>query len=534
MGVEMEKINDYVKQLENGKITRRQFFNYLIGLGLSIPTISSILAVSESKATASTPVRGGRLRFALNEGSQTEILDPAKIYCAGDVQRCQSIYNKLVRPTSELTLKSELSESWEANKTADEWTFKLRKGIEWHNGREFQAKDVIYTIRRIMDPKTGSAGRIYFADVIDLRVEGSHTVRIKLSQPDVDFPFVFASKFLGIVPDGQMDFYNAVGTGPFKVKSFKPGHGCLVVRNPNYWKSGLPYIDEVESFSIPDSIARVNALLAGNIHVLLDLDPSLVNKIKAEPRAQVLSTPSSYRVPFIMRCDMPPYNDPNVRLALKLLIDREKYNKIVYGENLQLGNDHPVAPVYPEFCDAIPQRRHDPEKARFLLKKAGVEGATFELHASGVGIGAEKGALVYSDMAAKAGVKVKVVKDPADGFWKAVWLKKPFLLCDWSARPTAFMALSVAFKSDAPWNDTFWKRPDFDKLLLESKSTFDKAKRKELYCEMQRMIRNDGGTIIPSFPNMLDAASVKVKNISSNPITTWGTSNVQEACWIEK
>jgi len=101
-------------------------------------------------------------------------------------------------------------------------------------------------------------------------------------------------------------------------------------------------------------------------------------------------------------------------------------------------------------------------------------------------------------------------------------------------RPTAYMTLAVAFKSDAPWNDTFWKRPDFDKLLLEARSTFNKARRKELYCEMQHMIRDDGGTIIPSFVNMLDAASVKVRNIISNPILTWGTLNIQEACWIEK
>jgi peptide/nickel transport system substrate-binding protein len=196
---------------------------------------------------ASTPVRGGRLRFAIAGGSQAEVLDPAKAFCSTDVQRCQSIYNKLVRATPELTSEPELAESWEANKTADEWIFKLRKGVAWHNGRDFQAKDVIYTLRRIMNPKTGSGGRVYLADIIDLRAEGPHTVRIKLSQPNVDFPFVFASKFMGIVPDGHTDFDNAVGTGPFKVKSFKPGHGCLVVRNPNYWKTGLPYVDEVES-----------------------------------------------------------------------------------------------------------------------------------------------------------------------------------------------------------------------------------------------------------------------------------------------
>lgn len=523
----------YIQKLENGEITRRQFFKYMVGLGISIPALNSILAEIGSQALASTPVRGGRLRFAVEGGSQSEILDPAKVYCATDAQRCQSLYNRLVHITPELTSEPELAESWEANKTADEWIFKLRKGVEWHNGADFQAKDVIYSIRRVMDPKTGSGGRVYLSDVTDLRAEDNHTIRIKLSRPNVDFPFIFTSKFLAIVPDGMTDFDHAIGTGPFKLKKFKPGHGCLVERNPNYWKSGLPYLDEVESFSIPDGVARVNALLAGDIHVMERLNPMLIDKIKTSSRTRVLSTPSANRAPFIMNCTAPPFDDPNVRMALKLIMDRQKYNQIVYKGNAQIGNDHPISPIYPEYCNEISQHGHDPEKAKFLLKKAGFDDFVFQLHVADVGSGAKQGALVFSDMAAKAGINVKVVNEPTDGFWAAVWMKKAFLMCDWGMRSTANMQLSVAFKSDSSWNDTFWKRADFDKLLLEARSTFDKTRRKTLYCEMQRMISDDGGTIIPSFVNLIDAASIKVKNIISNPISSMGLYNVQEECWLE-
>ncbi|MCF6245894.1 MAG: ABC transporter substrate-binding protein [Desulfobacula sp.] len=529
----MKQSDDYIKQFENGKVSRRQFFKYMIGLGLSIPTINSILAAAGPGVMASTPVRGGRLRIAMAGGSQTETLDPAKSYCYTDGQRCQSLYNTLIRPSSSLTPEPELAESWEATEIADEWIFKLRKGVEWHNGRNFQAKDVVYSLRRILDPKTGSGGKAYLADVADLKAEDSHTVRIKLKRSDVDFPLVLTHGNFRIVPDGYTDFDNAIGTGPFKLKSFKPGHGCLLERNPNYWKSGLPYVDEVESFSIPDNVARVNALLAGDIHLLNILDPEFTNKIESSPGTRVLSSPSGLRVPFIMKCNVPPYDNPDVRLALKLLMDREKYNKIVYGANAQIGNDHPIAPIYSDFCDAIPQRQHDPEKARFLLKKAGVDGFTFDLHVSDVGIGGKKGALVYSDMAARAGVNVKVIKEPTDGFWKAVWLKKAFLICSWSMRPTASMQMAIAFTSNSSWNDTFWKRPDFDKLLLEARSTFDKKRRKELHCELQYMICDDGGTIIPSFVNLLDAASTKVKNIILHPSIDSGFRNIPEACWLE-
>lgn len=529
----MKKSSAYIKQLENGKISRRQFINYMIGLGLSIPTINSVLAGLGSGAIASTPVRGGRLRFAIAGGSQAETLDPAKIGCSTDVQRCQSIYNRLVRATPEITFEPELAESWEANKTADEWIFKLRKGVEWHNGADFQAKDVVYSLRRVIDPKTGSSARVYLSDVTDLRAEDTHTVHIKLAQPNVDFPSVFTSKVLHIVPDGHTDFDNAIGTGPFKLKKFKPGHGCLVEKNPNYWKSGLPYIDEVETFSIPDNVARVNALLAGDIHLMDTLDPMLIDKINTSQKTKVLSTPSGYRVPFIMNCTMPPYNEPDVRMALKLLVDRKEYNKLVYKGHSLIGNDHPISPVYPDFCKEIPQRQHDPEKAKFLLKKAGVENFTFNLHVSNIGVGAVRGALVYSDMAAKAGVNVKVTKEPTDGYWNAVWKKKAFLMCHWYMRSTANMQFSLTFKSNTSSNDTFWNRPAFDKLLLEANSTFNKARRKELYCEMQRMVRDDGGTIIPSFVNKLDAASTRVKNIILNPIVGMGVFNIPEACWLE-
>lgn len=529
----MKEIEEYMQLFKSGKISRRHFIKCLVGVGLSVSAANAILSTSVSRASTSTPVRGGRLRIAFESGSTKETLDPAKRWYMMDRNRHASLYNTLINASPKLTTEPTLAESWEGNKTADEWIFKLRKGVEWHNGRSFRAEDVIYSYNRVIDPKTGSGGRVFLTNVADMHADDPHTVRIKLKQPNVDFPFNLASDFLAIVPDGFSDFDNAVGTGPFKLKNFKAGHGCLVERNPNYWKSGMPYVDEAETFSIPDNFARVNALLAGEVHLISTLDPSLMVKVEASQRTKVLSTPSGYRVPFVMNCTMPPYDNPDVRMALKLLIDRKKYNEIVYGGNAVIGNDHPVAPIYPDYCDEIPQRQHDPEKAKSLLKKAGALDVTFDLHYSGQGLGAMKGALVYSDMAAKAGVKVRPVQHPTDGYWDAVWLKKAFCMCDWLMRPTANMGLSIAFKSDSSWNDTYWKRPDFDKLLIEARRTFDKARRRELYCEMQRMIRDDGGQLIASFPNILDAASTKVKNIILNPICTLGANRVQEACWIE-
>lgn len=530
----MQNIEAYINKFEAGRISRRHFVKGLTGLGLSVPLITSILAVTNSGASAATPVKGGRLRIGFTEASQKEHWDPAKRYSRMMNGRNNSVYNTLVNVTPELTASPGLAESWEANAAADDWVFKIRKGVEFHDGRSLNAQDVVFSIRRVMDPKLGSGGKAFVSGIDDISAEDTHSVRIKLKQPNVDFPMFLGSDFLHIIAKGTTDFSTANGTGPFKVSFFEAARSALVVRNPNYWESGLPHLDEVETFAISDNVARLSALISGDIHCLEGLSPSLIDKVNATSGIQLQSTPSGYRVPAIIRTDLPPYDNADVRLAMKLLIDREKYNKIVYKGHSTIGNDHPVGQIYPEYCDEIPIRQYDPDKARSLLKKAGVLDNTFELLVSTIGIGAMEGAQVFSQMAKKAGVNVKVTRVPTDGFWNAVWMKKPFHWARWKGQATANLQLTIAFKSDSSWNDTFWYRDDFDKMLLESRATFDKVRRKELYCDMQRMIRDDGGQIIPSFPNILDATSEKVKNVILNPLGTLGNLKIQNTCWLEK
>lgn len=529
----METIDSYVRQLGAGSLSRRQFVRRLAALGLSVPFSESIVATSSRKAAAATPVKGGRLRMAFTEASQKEHWDPARRYSRMMNGRNNSVYNTLVNVTPDLKAAPGLAESWEANQAADDWVFRLRKGVEFHDGRSLRSEDVVYSLRRVMDPELGSGGKAFLSDVAEILAEDPHTVRIKLSQANVDFPRFFGSDFLHIIPDGYSDFTTANGTGPFMVKSFEPARSALVVRNPNYWVNGLPHLDEVETFAISDDVARLNALISGDIHCLEGLSPSLIDKVNATAGIQLLPTPSGYRVPAIMRTDLPPFDNPDVRLALKLLVDREEFNQIVYKGQSTIGNDHPVGQIYPEYCDEIPIREYDPEQARSLLKKAGVLDNTFELLVSSIGIGALEGAQVYSQMAAKAGVNIKVTRVPTDGFWDAVWMKKPFCWAHWTPRATANLQLTIAFQSDSPWNDTFWRSERFDKLLLESRGAFDENRRKELYCEMQTMVRDEGGQIIPSFPNLLDAASDKVKNIILNPLGVLGNMEIQNTCWLE-
>ena len=521
----MKEIDRYTQQLKEGTLNRRQFSKLVAGMGLGAVAATSMI----NTAFAQTPKKGGQLRMVFHNSSQLETFDPIKRFNRLMAHRDRAVYNCLTDFTPDLVTRPGLAESWESNETATEWVFHLRKGVEYHNGRSLHAKDVVYSINRVFNKEETRGGTVFVEHVTDIIAEDQHTVRFKLNTPDVDLPSVLALLWFAIIPEGNTD--EGIGTGPFKVKHFEPAVSATLERNDNYWKSGYPHVDEVVSFSIPDPIARLNALIAGEAEVVGQMTPTLIDKINGTDGVQLLSTPSGYRTAGVMRVDLAPFNEPDVREALKLLVERETYNKIVYKGQSIVGNDHPVAPIYPEHCAELPAREYDPEKAMSLLKKHGAEKHAFELFASEVGIGALEGAQVWTQMAGKAGINFKTTKVPSDGFWDAIWRVKPLIMSQWNMRPTANSQLAIAFKSGASWNDTFWGNERFDKLLVETKGERNEGLRKEMYCEMQRILRDDGGQVIMSFVNILNAASDKVKNIVTNPVSAleW----LAESAWLD-
>lgn len=529
----MTGIEEIIRQMESGSISRRSFVKKMVALGLSLPAINMLMAVGGPGAAAATPKKGGQIKAAFLMASAAEGLDPAKFKKPLDYTRGYQLYNNLVSIDSKLLPQPELAESWEPNADASEWTFKLRKGIKFHNGKAFTAKDVIYTMARVKDPKTGSPGKPYLDSVVDMKADGDHVLKIKLAEPSVDFPVIMAEYRLLIVADGHTDFDKPNGTGAFTLKEFKPGMHMIAIRNPDYWKDGLPYVDQVETFSIPDPVARTSALMTGEVHLVEDIDLKMYSKVNDNPNISLEMVPSGAHGPMSMITTAGVYKDPNVRLALKYLVDREKHIKIAHQGFGIPGNDHPISPVDPMYCDELPIRQYDPDKAKFLLKKAGLENHTFELITSdGLGEASVNDAVVFKESAAKAGVDVKVTRAPGDGYWEAVWMKKPFCVSAWLMRPTANMILSLVYKSDAPWNETFWKRPDFDKLLLEARRTVDIKKRKELFCAMQTMISDDGGVIVPCFQKFPDAKLARVKGVPTHPMGAMDAYRFAEKAWL--
>lgn len=529
-----ERDVDWLRRLyQGGSLTRREFVSRLLNLGIGAATAGSIVAMS-STAEAGTPKHGGRVRAATGTHGPDDTLDPAKFKSSIDYCRGEQFYNGLTRINGNLRAEGELAESWDSDPSAQEWTFRLRKSVEFHNGKSFEAEDVIYSIRRHFDPSAASGARVLVKQIEEVTAEGKHSVRFRLKSPNADFPVVLGLHNMKILPAGFSNFSTAVGTGPFTVAEFKPGVRSLGKRFANYWDGDKPYLDEIEWFAISDEVARINALLAGDVHLLGGVGAQAAPAVERSPNVRLVTTPSGQFIEMVMMCDRPPGEDNHFRLAMKHLMQREDVVRRLFQGRGRVGNDHPIAPSDPFYCDDIPIRPFDPDKARFHLKKAGMQGAGIEVFtAPGAGRHATELALMVRQEAAKIDLDVKVKRVPSDGYWSTTWMHQPIFMAGWNPRPTADIMLTLSYKSDAPWNESRWQSERFDELLKLGRAELDTAKRKEIYCEAQRLIHDTGGAALPVFFDYVDGISETVKGFQKVPLGPLAAGQWPKHIWLE-
>jgi peptide/nickel transport system substrate-binding protein len=235
-----------------------------------------------------------------------------------------------------------------------------------------------------------------------------------------------------------------------------------------------------------------------------------------------------------MLTDLSPYDNNNVRLALKHAIDREQVLKTVYRGHGMVGNDHPITPANRYYASDLPTREYDPDKARHYIKKAGLEDHTFNLHAADVVFpGTVDIALLYKEHAAKAGININVVREPNDGYWSNVWMKKDWCFSYWYGRPAEDWMFSTTYAEGASWNEAHWKHERFNKLLKEARAELNEAKRREMYVEMQRIVRDEGGSVIPLYLSYLFAATEKLKYENVSSIFDLDGARLAERWWFE-
>lgn len=506
---ELKKLEHLLTQR---RITRRDFLTRVSALGLAATLPSTLLPAS---TFAAVPKRGGHLKFASSLGSISDSLDPAT-YASEFMVTVDYMQNNHVAEIDDTgKLVPELVQGWEATPDAATWVFKIRKGVEFHNGKTIDSNDFVASINYHRHKDSKSAARSILKPVVDVKADGKDTFVVKLESGNADFPYLVSDYHIAILPakDDSIDWQSGIGAGPFIFQSFEPGVRAVYKRNPNYWKTGRPYFDSVEVLNIPDTNARTNALRTGEIHVMDRCDLKTLHLLEKTSGISIKEVTGNAHYTIPMQTNIAPYDNNDIRLALKFALDREALLKTVLRGHGMVGNDHPIGPACQYYAADLPQREYDPDKARFHLKKAGFSKIKAKISvADAVFAGAVDAAILYKEHAAKAGIDIEIERVPNDGYWKSIWRKKPWCFCYWSGRPTEDWMFSTAYSEDAAWNDTSWKHERFNKLLIEARSELDQSKRREIYSEMQRIVRDEGGTVVPLFNNFVFAATDKLNH----------------------
>ena len=313
---------------------------------------------------AADPVSAqGTLRVAI--GSNINTLDPAKTTIGDEYNYVHLVFNGLTRIDPDLTVKPDLAESWESSADLKIWTFHLRQGVKFHHGRTLDADDVVATMRRILDPATGSRARTIL-DVVDIvdKVDAS-TIRFTLKIPYAGFQDIFGERQLKILPRDKLDEIatHPIGTGPFMFKAYEPGDRIELVKNPNYFEAGLPKLDGVALRIIPEAAGRIAALDSGSIDLLWNLPYESIERVTKNSEIGISSVATATWDGIILNNARKPFDDVRVRQALALTIDKAQLVQIVlFGQGAPTHS--PIPPSHPYFNTALGFPKPDIARAK--------------------------------------------------------------------------------------------------------------------------------------------------------------------------
>ncbi|KEA54260.1 ABC transporter substrate-binding protein [Mangrovibacter sp. MFB070] len=519
---------DLIRAINDASLSRRSLLK-LLSAGAVMST--GVMGFPSLGFAAEKPVQGGKLRAAVANASATDTLDPAKGTNSGDYSRHFMFYSGLTELDKNMAVHPALAESL----TSDDgvtWQMKLRQGVTFHDGKPFTADDVVWSLSRHKDPAVASNVFKLAEQFSTIKAVNSHEVQLVLSNANFDLPAMLATSSFLILQQNTRDFSKAIGTGPFRLKSFTPGVSTVGVRNPDYWKPGLPHLDEVELMGVTDQAARVNALLSGDLDMVATLSASDAKRLKNNAKFGVLESKSGMYTNLIVRTDKQPGSNPDFVLAMKYLQPRELMVKTVLQGYGTVGNDTPVPPWHPMFNASLKPRPVDLDKAKFHLKKAGMEGSRIEIITTPNIEGAVEGGQLIQQVSAGAGLKVNVRRVPYDGYWASHWMKDPIGYGSINPRPTLDMLFSRFYLSSAPDNESGWQNPQFDQLVVAARGERDQAKRKQMYGDMQHLIYDHCGTLVPIFVSSMDGYNTKVKGIEPWPTGMMMGFRFHEFAWL--
>jgi peptide/nickel transport system substrate-binding protein len=464
-------------------------------------------------------------------GSSSDTLDCNKMVNNTDYARVACLFDGLAWLNANGKPELRVAEEMTPNKDATVWTVRLRKGVMFHDGREATADDLLFSFRRVANPKNPgqAANSLKGISLADMKKVDRYTITVPFAHPYATFFESQANTIsvyllpVGFNPD------KPIGSGPFKLVSFAPGQQSVMAAHKDYWNQPLPYLDRLTITDYADETSQVNAMLSGQIQAVNLLSQSTIGTVTGSGKKVVISPGGGWN-PFTMRVDQAPFTDVRVRQALRLVVDREKMNRLVFGGHATLGND--VFGIWSSDYDhSLPQRKQDIEQAKSLLKQAGQENLTVQLVTADIAQGVVNMAQLLAQDAAQAGIKVNLRKVTVTEFYGPNYLAWQFAQDYWYYQPYLDQVQQATLPG-SPFNETHFADPHYGDLYRQALTTLDDSKRSEIAREMQMIDYNRGGYIIPLFPPVIDGYAPNVQGAVKS--RTGGSFNLAdfEHMWL--
>lgn len=409
-----------------------------------------------------------------------------------------------------------LVEDYSYNEDRSEWSFKLREGVKFHHGTELTSKDLKYTVERIMDPDVGSPAKSLFSNVDKIEEEDRYTTKFYLTKTSPDFGLNFYDYNTSIVAhDFDYEEYGEQrpsGTGAFKIKEYSPGEKMILEKNHDYFLPDVPYVDELHFVIVPEDATKRLMLQSGDVDILTNIELSTFNQLEQQSDIKGEYAIGGAFAPLSMRTDKPPFDDNQVRLAMKYATDRRFMLESVLSGFGDLGHDTPIAPAYKWYTD-LGLREQNIERAKSLLAQAGHgSGLDVKLHYPSNVFPCPDTALNLQQLAKPAGINLELEGATSDVYYSKYWKQANLKVAQWIHRENILGVLKQGYKSGASWNSAHYSNSKLDSEIEKASTTVEPEERQKHFTEIQRILREKGPAVIPFHQGIYGATHKDIKD----------------------
>jgi peptide/nickel transport system substrate-binding protein len=490
-----------------GRLDRRAFLRWASVMGFTAPFLGGLAACDKPSGPLARP--GGVIRVGMPVPAG--LIDPLTVADTGGVCMLSQTGEFLCLSEPEKPLRPVLATRWSPNADGSVWTFKIRTGVKFHDGRALTARDVVASIDRLADPANGSIALSVFRGVLSKggsRYIDDETVAFHLDAPNGSFPYLVSTDNFNAVilpEDYRGDFQSHfIGTGPFKLERYTAQAGASFMRNDDYW--GPRALPDRTVFIFYDSIqAQVLAMQGGQLDVLLHVPVDGAQALLADPRVRIVKLPSSAHEQVHMRCDKPPFTDKRVRRAFALSLDRPGLVDGMFQGMASVGNDTPFAPVYAATDSSVPQRTQDIREARALMAGAGfADGFAVTLTTERFQEIPDY-AVVIQNAVKPIGVTMSLnIEDQSAyygraSFGQSDWLDSVIGIEDYAHRGVPNTYLQACLGSAGAFNAAHYRNPAYDTLVAGYIAALDPAAQRAAAGQIQRVLLDDTPIIASYF-----------------------------------